>query len=225
MPKVKVLIVEDEYLVYKDIKNALIKSNFIVTDRLQEVDLILKSIEKDEPDIILMDINLNQEIDGIDIIKEVYKIKYIPVIYITGIDEEEVLNKALETNPAGYIVKPFNRETLKSTILLALYKINKSADNIISLGNKYFFDIRSQYLFYKDDIVKLGKKERRFLAILIKANEAPVSFEEIENYVWEDEIISNDAIRSMVSRLKRKINTNLIETIYSYGFKLIKLYD
>lgn len=219
MNQPKILIVEDNQIIALDIKNTLTQLGYQVTDTVYKESDIFKSINQNEPCMILMDISLGQEKDGIDIVKDIHKNKFIPVIYLTGEENDKIINKALDTCPIGYLTKPYRATELKSTIKIALCK--KQTDNHFkSLGCDYSFDITNKKLYYKGEIQKLSTKETQFLELLIEANGEVVLFETIENIIWENQSVTNDAIRLLVSRLRKKLKCIIIETIYSYGFKL-----
>lgn len=225
MNKIKILVVEDETIVALDIKSALEKLNFEVTNCVTNEKETLLSISKEVPDIILMDIYLENSKDGIQITKEIQKIQNIPVIYLTAYSDEDTINKAIETNPVGYLLKPFKREELKSTILLAFYKINQSnklniTNNCIDLGFNYYYDIKNQILFYKNIPIKLSLKEKHLLTILVEAKGSLISFIEIEYLIWPDGSVSNSALRTLIYRLRSKLEYKLIETLPSIGCKL-----
>jgi GAF domain-containing protein len=77
---------------------------------------------EDHPDLILMDVKLNGELDGIDSAHEIRKHLDIPVVFMTAYTDEDTFERAKETDPAGYILKPFENRDLRSTIEMALYK-------------------------------------------------------------------------------------------------------
>lgn len=227
MNKPKILIVEDNHIIALDIKQTLQNLNYTVTDIVRKESDVLNSIKTDEPNILLMDIDLKQKKNGVQIVNEIYKTKKIPVIYLSGIDDEELVNTALETKPAYYLTKPFNRIQLKSAIELVVDTHYKNYTHFKKLGNDYSFDVQNKKLYYKEEIQKLGTKEVQLLNLLIEANGKVVLFETIENIIWDNQSVTNDAIRLLVSRLRRKLKKNskhkMIETIYSHGFKLKKL--
>ena len=224
MKKSKVLIVENEVIVAMDLKNTLAKLEFTVTDTISDGNDVLNSIDENEPDIILMDINLGQDKDGIDIVKDIYTTKHIPIIYLTGFDDEKIINRAIETKPVGYLLKPYNSSELKATIKLGIYK-NKNIKSITDnkdhkhLGFNYYFDNINKNLYYGNNIVKLGKKEIALLNLLIQAKGEDVPFEIIENEVWGGSI-SSAAIRKMVHRLRSKTDYKFIQSVPYFGFRL-----
>ncbi|MBZ2165773.1 PAS domain S-box protein [Methanobacterium spitsbergense] len=121
MSKGKILIVEDESIEALDIKQALESFGYevpnIATSGEDAVELALDI----KPDLILMDIILKGNTDGIAAAAKIKELN-IPVIYLTAYSEESKVNRALLTEPYGYIIKPFDRNELKYTIELAIYK-------------------------------------------------------------------------------------------------------
>jgi PAS domain S-box-containing protein len=121
MSKGKILIVEDESIEALDIKHVLESFGYEVpytaTSGEEAVELALDS----KPDLILMDIILKGNTDGIDAAAKIKELN-IPVIYLTAYSEEFEVSRALLTEPYGYITKPFDRNELKYTIELAIYK-------------------------------------------------------------------------------------------------------
>ena len=225
MSKIKILIVEDETLVAMDLKSTLTKMDFNVTDIVQSYEGVVRSIKKSEPDIIMMDICLGKKTDGIHIAKEIHKRKKIPILYLTAYSDDETMERAFDTDPIGYLIKPFKREDLKSTIQLGLYKINKANltntnNNSVYIGFDYYFDLGESLLYYKDKHIKLGKKENTLLSMLIKAKGNILHFDELEHAVWAGQKPSSSALRTLVYRLKSKLGCQLIEATYSYGYKL-----
>lgn len=226
--KTKILIVEDEAIVALDIKGAMKRLNFEITDIVSNHDDAINSVKRDEPDIILMDIHIDGDKDGIETAKDIQEISNIPILYLTAFTDDKTMQRAIETEPVAYLVKPFKREELKSTILLGLYKTNYPQEvtvckNCEALGFEYYFDIINHILYYKNQAIKLGVKERGFLAILVNAKGSIVTFDSIENILWPDSPVSQGAIRTLIYRLRTKLEYKLIETQPSFGCRLTPL--
>lgn len=226
MTKTRVLIVEDESIVALEIKRALLKLNFDVTNMVSTYDDVFDCITDNEPDIILMDINLEgSPKDGIEIVHEIQKIRNIPIVYLTAYSDDKTIDRAVATNPIGYLIKPFKREELKSTILLGLYKINHPNDvtiykNCLHIGFEYYFDLKNKSLYYKNKPIKLSLKEKDLIEVLVNAKGAIVTFEQIEYHLWPDKPVSDSALRTLIYRLRSKLDYKLIETVPSFGCKL-----
>lgn len=118
----KILIVEDENIVAKMIQESLIDLGYRISGLVSSGDEAIRSIEEIRPDVILMDIKLNGDQDGIEI-AEVIKARFkIPVIYLTAYADGETLRRAKITEPYGYILKPFKSRELNAIIEMARYK-------------------------------------------------------------------------------------------------------
>lgn len=224
MKKIKILVVEDETIVALDIKGALKKIGFEVTHTATNHDDAISSIIQDEPNIILMDIHLENSKDGIETAKDIQRIKNIPIIYLSAFSDDETIYRAIETNPVGYLTKPFKREELKTTILLSMYKVNQTKQAIIdgnmNLGLGYSFNLDLNTLYYKQFPVHLTYKEGLLLFILIEARGSIVSFEELEHKLWPNSTVTVSALRTLIYRLRCKLEYKLVETIPSFGCKL-----
>jgi CheY-like chemotaxis protein len=114
--RTKIMIVEDEEIVAFDLKRTLEKLGYIVTSHASNgVDAIEKA-EHDKPDIILMDIRLKNELDGIDAAHIISFKSRIPIIYLTSFNDEEIRNRARSTPASAFLLKPFDEHNLKLTI-------------------------------------------------------------------------------------------------------------
>ena len=89
------------------------------------------------------------------------------------------------------------------------------------IGNGYYFDIYHQSLFYQDIPMKLGLKEKKLLTILLEARGNIVSFDQLIYEIWSEETVSDSTLRTLIYRLRTKLEHRLIETIPSFGCKLI----
>ncbi len=122
MSTVRILVVEDESIVAMDIKHRLESLDYQVSEIASSGEEAVEKAGKTNPDIILMDIVLKGEMDGIDaaqIIKDRFD---IPVVYLTAYSDDKTLKRAKITGPFGYIIKPFEDQELHSAIEVALYK-------------------------------------------------------------------------------------------------------
>ncbi|MDO9191493.1 MAG: EAL domain-containing protein [Undibacterium sp.] len=112
----RVLIVEDESIVALDLQRRLVRLGYDVPRVAASHDQALKAVNDTFPDIVLMDINISGDIDGIDTAAKLD----VPVIYLTAYSEEKTLQRAKATKPYGYLVKPFSERELHATIQMAL---------------------------------------------------------------------------------------------------------
>ncbi len=122
MTDTKILVVEDESIVAKDIQTRLKNLGYTVCGVTSTgADAVKKAVDL-RPDLVIMDIMLKDEMDGITASEKIRKLCNIPVIYITAYGDENTLNRAKITEPFGYILKPFEERELHINIEIALYK-------------------------------------------------------------------------------------------------------
>ena len=122
MAKSKIMIVEDEWITADDIRMSLQSLGYTVSSVVSSGEEAIKKAEGDRPDLVLMDIVLKGEMDGIEAASQIRSCYNIPIIYLTSYADEKILERARITEPFGYIVKPFVNEDLKIAIEIALYK-------------------------------------------------------------------------------------------------------
>ncbi|UMZ73984.1 diguanylate cyclase domain-containing protein [Natranaerofaba carboxydovora] len=123
MPKAKILIVEDTKLVALQLKDLLEEIGYQILDIVKTGEEAIEKVrDYAEPDLILMDIGLQGDIDGIETKQIIDADHNIPVIYLTGASDEKTLNRVKITEPFGYILKPFNKKELLTNIEMALHK-------------------------------------------------------------------------------------------------------
>ncbi len=118
-----ILIVEDDYSSSIMLKGMLESSGYRIIDIISSGEEAVTRAVKLAPDLILMDITLKGAMDGIEACAEIKKARNIPVIYLTVSAEDDILQRAKKTEPYGYILKPYNKHILHSTLAMALHKI------------------------------------------------------------------------------------------------------
>lgn len=117
-----IVIAEDELIVALDLESTLENLGYHVLAIADTGYLAIEKVAEIQPNLVLMDIRLKGDMDGITAAAEIYSRFNIPVIYLTAYTDENTLNRAKVTSPFGYIVKPFNERELHSTIEITLYK-------------------------------------------------------------------------------------------------------
>ncbi len=145
----RILIVEDEKIIAIDLQRRLERFGYSVVGMAGEGNEAVKMALELEPDIVLMDIMLSGAMDGVEAARTIKAAKDIPFIFLTAYTDEKTLERAKETQPYGYILKPFKERELYTTIDIALYKHEMAR--------------------------KLTKQERLFSAILQSINDGIIA--------------------------------------------------
>uniref|UniRef100_UPI0040496CF8 response regulator transcription factor n=1 Tax=Gelidibacter sp. TaxID=2018083 RepID=UPI0040496CF8 len=125
MSAIRVLIVEDDPIISEDIRDMLTSVNYQVVGTAYNKDDALILIEKMKPDLVLLDINLDGNFEGFEIADYINKTRKVPFLYLTSYSGKDIVGKAKQTLPMGYIVKPFNEQELFTSIEIALHNFSK----------------------------------------------------------------------------------------------------
>ncbi|MDI9634124.1 MAG: response regulator [Methanolinea sp.] len=120
--RARILVVEDERIVAEDLRETLEDMGYSVAGIAGSGEQAIEMARQEVPDIVLMDIMLSGEIDGITAASQIQGTLDIPVIFVTAYSDQNLIERAKVTEPYGYIVKPFNERELRSCIEIALYR-------------------------------------------------------------------------------------------------------
>lgn len=157
----KIGIVEDEVIIADTIAALLQELGYIVCEPCGNYDEALKMLAAEQPDLVLLDIQLARSQDGIEIARHIRANYAVPFIFLTANSDAATLELAKKTRPDGYIVKPFQKQDIYAAIEIALY--NFSLQNIQSLpvanNDKNTLFIKEGQHYHKvspDDILYLS---------------------------------------------------------------------
>lgn len=127
MTALRILIVEDEALVARDLRNTLVKLGYEVTFVARTAGEALASVRETMPDLALLDIRLADGSDGIEAAHALQRDFKVPVVYLTAHADERTIQRARETQPYGYLLKPFHESELRSVVELAVARHQANA--------------------------------------------------------------------------------------------------
>ena len=120
MKPTRILVVEDEGVIGRDVQNTLVQLGYVVPDVARTGEEALELVSRIEPDLVLMDIRLSGELDGIETAARIKSQHGAPVIFLTALADRETIARAKATEPYGYLLKPFNDRELQSTVEMAV---------------------------------------------------------------------------------------------------------
>lgn len=225
--ELNILIVEDEIIASQYLLNILESLGFVNIFEASSFDEALAIVKTNKVNLVFMDININGSIDGINSARLLNKEYFLPIIFTTAYADSQTINEATDTNIFGYLIKPFEKNQVESTLSITLKRINISfeknsllGNSIINLGENQKYNLETKTFYINNKAINLTKKENDTLYILCKNLNQNISYEFLLEYVWEEKNISNSTIRDTVSRLKRKTPDLNIETIINFGYIL-----
>jgi CheY-like chemotaxis protein len=169
MESAKILVVEDESILALGLKHKLEDMGHIVLDMVNTGEKAIKAAQEHIPDIILMDIVLKGNMDGIEATKIIRKQMSVPVIYLTAYADEEVIQRAKVTEPHGYLVKPYMSNELNANIQMALYKHSLSKKKAEKIKKSVLEDFNSCIDKIKDSSNTNNESDVRKLLFVVFA--------------------------------------------------------
>jgi len=145
---IKVLIVEDNPITAQDLEEILTENGMVVVGTARTANQAINKARDQKPDILIMDIKLDGEKDGIAAVQDIYKTDYYPVIYLTANTDREHIEKAYSTSPAAFLSKPFDHKDLVHAIELAFvnhYKHVFNASDLPEMNKSIFLKQGDKY--------------------------------------------------------------------------------
>lgn len=121
-PEPRALIIEDETLIAEELKERLARLGFCVIAAVDTAEEGIAIATRERPDLVLMDIRLKGEKDGVQAAKEIRQQVDVPIVYVTAYSDQRTVAGAKSTEHDGYILKPFHRRDLQSTIEVAMQR-------------------------------------------------------------------------------------------------------
>lgn len=218
LKNIKILYVEDEEFIRKNGVEYLEFYSDFVYEAVDGYDGY-NQYKKIKPDIIICDI-IMPKMDGLELIQKIRKEdKNTKIIVATARLDTEFLLKAVELGLVKYILKPIDENKLLDAINSGVELIKDKNSNIINLVDNITFDSFNKTVFKDDMQIKLTKKELLFLETCLKNENRATSYEELENCVW-DGYMSEDALRSIIKSLRKKLSKDCLENISGIGYKV-----
>ncbi len=217
LKKFTVLLVEDDDDVRKRLKNIL---SFYFKDVFEasDGDMAYQVFLSKKPNLIISDIVMEYK-NGIYLVKKIRQTNLsIPIIILSAYPKEEYLLKLINLKIDQYLLKPTTNKELFSAISKVLCN---EFSAIIKLSERIFLDTDNNQIIFNDIKIELRKKEKDFLELLCRNQNRITKYYLIQDYVWTDKYMSQDALKTFVKELRKKLPINIIENIKQEGYKLV----
>ena len=218
MAEVSILVVEDELIIAEDIKNQLKKLGYRTTGIAKSYQQALDALAQEIPDLAMVDIKLKGTKDGIDLVETIKKTFQLPVVFLTSHADKKTVARAKKVKPDGYLVKPFERDDLYTTIEIALsnFANSRSAEYTQSA-----FDENSQVIndsiFVKKDslLVKIRFEELKWIR-------AERNY--IELHCKDKMVLTRSTLKEILDKLPETLFMQ-VHRSYAVNFKFIEMLD
>lgn len=219
--KFKVLYIEDQEDVRQQTKKIL--ENFFGHIHLaKNGEEGLDKFKKNSFDIIFTDLEM-PIMNGIDMIKNIRSIdKNIPIVIFSAYSDTEYFIQTINLDINGYILKPYDFDKIAKVIENIISKIEKNIKTTdeIYLVNDFIWNKKNKTLEKNGQIIKLTKNEIKLFEILACFINGFTSNSNINFYVFGDYTDDTKKIRNLISRLRKKLDKDIIESSYSNGYRL-----
>lgn len=212
LPK-NILIVEDEVITQRYLQDILANNNINVSGCFDNASDTLDALKSMHCDMILMDININGSMDGIQLAKKILEIYTFPIVFITAHNDDATLEELLELAPYGFISKPFSSKEVATTLKIAykrylihseVTKIKMSDESTDIIINKYYtYSLKLSILYYDGQAVKLNNKQNKLLEILSKNINHTVGYDILIAHLWDDDNIADSTLRTLVYSVRK----------------------
>ncbi|MFP4332255.1 MAG: response regulator transcription factor [Campylobacterales bacterium] len=173
-----------------------------------------------KPNIILSDIFM-PNIGGLELVQTIREDDYkTPIIFLSAYSNRDILLKSINLSLDAYLIKPFTLEELLEACYKSVERIEKEFCEQIDFKNGMIYDIKKKELKNGKTIIDMGSKEKALLELLFAKRDKTLSKEEIVYELWPLDSISNSALKSLLSRLRKKIGEDRLTNIRAGGWRL-----
>lgn len=208
----KILLLEDNKKLNETITKRLEMKGYSVLSIIDGAEALEKITEGFS--CFILDINV-PNVDGIKILKKIREYyQTLPVIIISASVELDVIKQAYDFGCNDFLKKPFFIDELE----IKIEKFCNIQNDKIYFDENCYFDFKSSIIQMNNKEVRLTKKEKLLINLFLTKKNQVISYESIENYVWEGNFASLESIRSLIRRVRKVLDKDYIQTVVDTGY-------
>lgn len=155
--KVQIAIVEDDFVIAQELKVSLLELGYAVQQICTSGEALLKALENTLPDLVLLDIQIEGNYNGIQMAGILKEKHHLPFIYLTAQTDKLLMDEAIRTEPLAFLVKPFHMKELQAAIEMAIYQASKQKDQQ-QMNPKSGDDFAESFFFHTHLFVKVKNR-------------------------------------------------------------------
>ena len=208
----KILLLEDNKKLNETITKRLKIKNYEVTSCIDGMEAYEKVT--DGFSCFILDINV-PNVNGIKILKKIREFyDDVPIIIISASVELDLIKESYDYGCNDFLKKPFFIDELE----IKIEKLCNIQDEFIYFDKECYFDFKSSNIIIRKEEFRLTKKEKLLVNLFLTKKNQVLSYEAIENYVWEGSFASLESIRSLIRRLRKVLQNDYIQTVVDTGY-------
>ena len=225
MHNVKVVIVEDEPIAAEFLKEILEQHGVEVLDIVDTGKEAISTCLKLQPDVVFMDIMLDDNISGSEAALAISQKSDIKIIFLTAYTNPEMVDYAVASKAVGYLNKPYNEAQIIANLRLVTEQKehgeikSKKLETLIHLKGGYIYNSQQKRLLKDDKEVELGLKTLKLIQLLCSQPNISISNEQISNHIWE-KLVDDRTLRSLIFRVRSATNEELIKNVSGTGYMI-----
>jgi DNA-binding response OmpR family regulator len=219
LKNLSLLFIDDDISISADVY-ALFSPIFKSVYLAHDIDSAMNIYHTKHINIIISDIELKKNKSGLTVVAKIREFdQEIPVIILSAFTKQEYLLAAANLRIDGYLIKPLNFDKLNNVLEKVVNRI-KTLNTTVSITESAHYDFAKKSLFVDSKIISMGNKERTLLEVLLKNKNVAITKEQIVNEVWNNKDISESAVKSLFSELRKKLQYNVIVNIPKIGWMI-----
>ena len=223
----KILIVEDELIPANYLKRVLIKEGYEVLEIAKRGDKAIELAKSEKPDIVFMDIMLQDNISGADAAVEIHRLyPQIIIIFLTAFSDKEMIEFAVRSEAFAYLLKPYRDNEILATLQLAEAKLKTDTPpiiptepDILKLVDGYSYNKKLQRVFLEEREVELGPKALQLIQLLCDNRNITLEIDDIIEALW-GEPKPKQTLRSLIHRIRQMTSSELIQNVNKFGYRI-----
>ncbi len=217
-----IIILEDEAIMMMFLKDSLEKKGHTVKATFNSYLGFFEFIEKENIDLVFMDILIKGSLDGTQIAKRLREInKTIKIVFITSYKDSQTLQMAKLSKPNGYLIKPVSKEDLEAILMVCETNTELKENNDYITIATYKYHIINKTVEENNELIKLTKNELKCFELLLQNKNTYISPEILINHLWNVEAsIKFNSLRELVYRIRKKLPNLYIENSINIGYIL-----
>jgi DNA-binding response OmpR family regulator len=178
----------------------------------------IEIFNKEKIDIIISDLKVDDGL-ALSFIEEIRTLnRDIPIVVLSAHKDEEFLLKAIPLGLLRYEIKPINFKNFKNLLQKCAMSIDKGS--IVEVKDGISYDFNKRTIYKDNEEIRLSKKESLFIELLLKNKNSVITKDDINSILWEDEFMSESALKNFLLRLRKKLGKDFFYTIQNIGYRL-----